>query len=292
MTDAIGLRSVAKRYGAVQAVGDLSLDVRRGETVALLGHNGAGKTTTVGMLMGLVSPDAGEVRVCGRTARQAVAQGRIAAMLQDTGMMPGVTVAELVGLAQRAYPSPLPVGEALEMAGLPGGRRVDRLSGGQTQRLRFAMAVVADPEILVLDEPTRALDVQGRREFWESMRSYAASGRTLLFATHYLDEVDENASRVVVMARGRVIADGAPEEIRRRAGGGMVRFSVTGPMAEAASLPGVTGVEVSGERVVLRTADPDATVRGLAAGALEWRDLQVSPGSLDESFLAITEESK
>jgi ABC-2 type transport system ATP-binding protein len=288
MTQAIGLRSVEKRYGGVHAVRGVSLEVRRGETVALLGHNGAGKTTTVGMLMGLVAPDAGEVRVCGRTAKEAVAQGRIAAMLQDAGLMPGVTAAELVGLARRAYPSPLPVAEALEMAGLPGGRRVDRLSGGQTQRLRFAMAAVADPEILVLDEPTRALDVQGRREFWESMRAYAASGRTLLFATHYLDEVDENATRVVVMARGEVIADGPPEEIRRRAGGATVQY--IGPAA--AALPGVTQVESYGERVVLHTADPDATVRALAASALDWRDLRVSPGSLDESFLAITEESR
>ncbi|MCT9933246.1 ABC transporter ATP-binding protein [Planotetraspora sp. A-T 1434] len=290
---AISLRSVSKGYGPVRAVRDLSLEVRPGETVALLGHNGAGKSTTVAMLLGLVGPDTGRALVCGHDPARAVQDGLIAAMLQDAGMMPGVRVAELVGLAHRAYPSPLPVARALELAGLTevASRRVDRLSGGQAQRLRFAVAVVADPEIVVLDEPTRALDVRGRAEFWEAMRAYAASGRTLLFATHYLDEVDENAGRVVVMAKGRVIADGTPAEIRGRVGGGTVRFSCDAGHGAFAALPGVTGVEVRGERVLLRTADADVTVRALAAGVLPWRDLRVTPASLDESFLMLTEEA-
>jgi ABC-type sugar transport system ATPase subunit len=154
----ISIRSVAKRYGAVHAVRDLALDISSGETVALLGPNGAGKSTTVGMLLGLIRPDSGAIEMCGRTPRRAVAEGRIAAMLQDAGMMPGVTVAELLGLGHRLYPAAPPVGEALELAGLAGlaKRRVDKLSGGQAQRLRFALAVVGNPEILVLDEPTNA----------------------------------------------------------------------------------------------------------------------------------------
>jgi ABC-2 type transport system ATP-binding protein len=292
-TTAISLRSVAKRYGPVTAVREMALEIGGGETVALLGPNGAGKTTTVGMLLGLVRPDAGTVQVCGRTPRQAVAEGRIAAMLQDAGMMPGVTIAELVGLGNRLYPSPLPVDEALDLAGLTElrRRRVDKLSGGQAQRLRFALAVVANPEILVLDEPTRALDVQGRVEFWRSMRAYAATGRTLLFATHYLDEVDENASRVVVMVRGSVVADGTPEEIRRLAGASIVRVTVRCGQADLASLPGVTGVQVVGDRISLRTNDPDGTVRALATGSLPWRDLEVTPASLDDSFLLLMKES-
>ncbi|GAA5051310.1 ABC transporter ATP-binding protein [Thermocatellispora tengchongensis] len=288
----------SKSYGAVRAVQQVSLEVRRGETVALLGHNGAGKSTTIGMLLGLIAPDAGRVLVCGREPGAAVAEGRIAAMLQDTGMMPAVRVGELVELAGRCYPAPLPTARALDLAGLSplAGRRVDRLSGGQAQRLRFAVAIVSDPDVLVLDEPTRALDVKARVEFWQAMRAYAATGRSVLFATHYLDEVDENAGRVVVMAGGRVVAAGTPAEIRRMAGGGTVVFTVSGPHGDdtgLAGLPGVTGVSVDGERVTLRTADCDATVRALAAGAVpDWRDLRVSPASLDESFLMLTREAE
>jgi ABC-2 type transport system ATP-binding protein len=296
--DAVRLAAVTKRYGQVTAVRELALDIPRGQTVALLGPNGAGKSTTIGMMLGLVRPDAGMVEVAGRAPRRAVAEGRIAAMLQDAGMMPGVTVGERVGLGHRAYPRPLPTGEALELAGLTGlaGRRVDKLSGGQAQRLRFALAVVANPEILVLDEPTRALDVAGRTEFWRSMRGYAQTGRTLLFATHYLDEVDEHAQRVVMLVGGRVVADGTPAEIRRVAGTSTVRFAL--PSAEPgadgaddgpAGLPGVVRVEAHAGVVTLHTTEPDATVRALAAGTLPWRDIQVSPASLDESFLKLTE---
>jgi len=290
---AISLHSVAKRYGDVQAVRGIDLSVERGESVALLGQNGAGKSTTIGMLLGLVRPDAGRAEVCGRTPHQAVAEGRIAAMLQDTGMMPGVTVGELIGFGHRLYPNALPVGEALDLAGLStlGKRRVDKLSGGQAQRLRFALAVVANPDVLVLDEPTRALDVQGRAEFWRSMRAYAETGRTLLFATHYLDEVNENADRVVVITAGQVVADDSPDKIRRLAGGGTVRFRLSDGDAVPA-LTGATDVQINGETVTVRTTDPDATVRDLAATQLSWHELSVGQASLDESFLMLTEGSR
>jgi ABC-2 type transport system ATP-binding protein len=301
---AISLRAVTKTYGVVHAVRTLDLDFARGETVALLGPNGAGKSTTIGMMLGLVPPDSGEIRIAGDRPRQAVARGTIAAMLQDSGLMPGVRIAELVGLAERLYPNALPTARALELAGLSdmAKRRVDRLSGGQAQRLRFAVAIVANPDILVLDEPTRALDVQGRAEFWVSMRAYAATGRTVLFATHYLDEVDENAQRVVVMAHGRVVADGDPGEIRNSTGTSVVRFSLraSGRGASggnearvsdaAARFPGVVSLETAGDRITVRTTSPDDTVRALVASALDWRRLEVTPPSLDESFLTLTSE--
>jgi ABC-2 type transport system ATP-binding protein len=291
---AVDIRGVAKAYGPVPAVRDVSLEIPRGGTVALLGPNGAGKSTTIAMMTGLIDPDAGEVRVCGLDPRTAVRSGRIAVMLQDAGLMPGVTVAELVGLGHHLYPSPLPVGQALALAGLSevARRRVDRLSGGQTQRLRFALVAVANPDVLVLDEPTRALDVAGRREFWTAMRGYAAAGRTVLFATHYLDEVEENADRVVVMVAGRVVADGTPDEVRRHAGSSVVRLRLAGPgpdLAEWQRLPGVSTVDINRDVVVLHTQDADATVRALAASTLGWRDLAVSPPSLDDSFLALTD---
>lgn len=297
----ISLSGVSKTYGGVAAIRSLDLDFVRGESVALLGPNGAGKSTAIGMMVGLVTADRGRISVAGSTPRSAVAQGDIAAMLQDTGFMAGVTVAELVGFSASIYPRPLAVGRAIELAGLTGldRRRVDRLSGGQAQRLRFAIAVVADPGILILDEPTRALDVQARAEFWAAMRAFAATGRTLVFATHYLDEVDENASRVVVLAGGTVVADGRPDEIRRLTGTTMVRLTVTDESADSqdtlaarllAALPGVVDVVRAGERFALRTTDADSTVRAIAASDLEWRALEVSPPSLDESFLTLTKE--
>ncbi len=296
-TAAITLQSVSKRFGQVQAVRNLTLELRRGETMALLGPNGAGKTTTVGILLGLVAADAGTVSVCGQHPRAAVAQGRIAAMLQDAGLMPGVRVQEIVALAASLYPAPMPVGQALSLAGLSevAKRRVDRLSGGQAQRVRFAMAAVADPQILLLDEPTRALDVVGRREFWQAMGAYSASGRTLVFATHYLEEVSENASRAVVLMHGQVVADGVPAEISRMAGASAIRFSVEAPPPIPLSLPldrlpGVSSVAWRNSRVSLRTSAPDATLRALMALDLAWRDIEISPPSLDDSFLKLTQE--
>ncbi len=287
METVIALDRATKRFGGLTAVDGLSLEIGRGSTVALLGANGAGKSTTVGMLMGLVQPDAGRVTVAGRTPRQAVVAGRIAAMLQDSGLMPGVTAGELVGLAGRMYPAPLPVAEALELAGLRelARRRVERLSGGQAQRLKFALVAVAGAETMLLDEPTRALDVQGRREFWTAIRNCAAAGRTILFATHYLDEVEENADRVVVLARGRVAADGDPARIREAGGGAVVRFRHP-PNEALPPLPGEVGHEHGWTTV--RTSVPDDVVRRLAASDVAWRDLRVSPPSLEESFLALT----
>lgn len=289
---AISLRGATKLYGGRAAADRIDLDFARGETVALLGPNGAGKSTTIGMMLGLVTPDAGEVRVAGRTAHDAVAGGRIAAMLQDAGMMPGVCVGELVRLGQALYPHPLRADAAIELAGLEGERRkrVDRLSGGQAQRLRFALAIVADPEILILDEPTRALDVRGRAEFWQAMRAFAATGRTVLFATHYLDEVDENAARVVVMASGRIVEDGDPVHVRARTGVSRVRVSLPGDPAWLNRVPGVSDVAALGDRLTITTTDPDAAVRAIVVGAHPWHGIEVAPQSLDASFLSLTEE--
>jgi ABC-2 type transport system ATP-binding protein len=289
MDTALALDRATKRFGELTAVDDLSLEVPRGVTLALLGANGAGKSTTVGLLMGLLAPDGGSVMVAGRGPRAAVVEGRIAAMLQDRGLMPGVTAAEVVALVRRMYPAPLRVEEALELAGLRelANRRVERMSGGQAQRLKFALVAVAGAETMLLDEPTRALDVQGRREFWAAMRNCAAAGRTIVFATHYLDEVEENADRVVVMARGRIVADDTPAQIRGAGGLSVVRFRL--PAGEPApELPGRVVVEHGW--VTVHSADPDAVVRRLATGPAPWSDLRVAPPSLDDSFLALTND--
>ncbi|QEV52232.1 ABC transporter ATP-binding protein [Streptomyces platensis] len=286
----MGFSGVTRSYGAVRAVDGLDLEIAAGGTVALLGRNGAGKSTTLNMLLGLLPPSTGTVRLFGGTPESAVLAGRVGAMLQDGKAIPRVTVRELITFVAATYPHPMDVTEALELAGLDefGGRRVDRLSGGQAQRVRFAVALAGNPELLVLDEPTAALDVEARRAFWRSMRAYARRGHTVLFSTHYLEEADEHADRIVVIDRGRVVADGSGDAIKRRAGGAQVSFDLagaaTGPLS---GLPGVSAVEVRGDRARLRTADSDATVLALAGLGLV-RGLQVSPASLEDAFLALT----
>ncbi|MGW7818013.1 ABC transporter ATP-binding protein [Streptomyces puniciscabiei] len=290
---AVSFTGAAKAYGAVRAVDGVDLEIGHGETVALLGRNGAGKSTAIGLLLGLVEPDAGAVELFGAAPGQSVRAGRVGAMLQDARPVPRVTVGELVGFVASRHPSPMPLARALELAGIAdlAGRRVDRLSGGQVQRVRFALALAGDPALLVLDEPTAALDVEARQAFWESMRTYARRGRTVLFSTHHLHEADAYADRIVVIDRGRIVADGTAEELRRAAGGNLVRVDRAGRDADAfALLPGVRSVEVRGERVRLRTDDSDATVIALAElGAI--RGLEVTAASLDDAFLALTSRS-
>ncbi|MGW8351119.1 ATP-binding cassette domain-containing protein [Streptomyces wedmorensis] len=287
---AVAFTAATKTYGAVRAVDGLDLTVRQGETVALLGRNGAGKSTAIGLLLGLDEPDSGRVAVFGGAPDRAVAAGRVGAMLQEARPVSRVTVRELVGFVARTYPSPMPVDEALALAGLTAlaGRRVDRLSGGQTQRVRFAVALAGNPELIVLDEPTAALDVEARQEFWDSMRGYARRGNTVLFSTHYLEEADAHADRIVVLDSGRVLADGTGEELKRAAGGSLVSFDLAGgPTDWLGLLPGVTSFEVRGDRARLRTGDSDATVRALARRDAV-RALEVAPVSLNDAFLALT----
>jgi len=289
MKNAVSFTGVTKRYGAVQAVAGLSLDIPTGQTIALLGPNGAGKSTTIGMLLGLLPPDEGRVEVLGGTPEQAVRSGRIGAMPQEGRPIPRVSVRELVGFVRGTYPRPLPLAEILETARIAdlADRRVDALSGGQSQRLRFAIALAGDPELMVLDEPTAALDVESRRELWASVRAYAARDRTVLFCTHYLDEADAFADRIVVIGDGRVLADGTPEEIKSRVAGRTVSVDVPGSLAFLQGLPGVVVSEVHGGRARLTTTDSDATVIALArAGAI--RNLEVAGAGLEEAFLALT----
>jgi ABC-2 type transport system ATP-binding protein len=291
---AVVLTGVVKTFGraghGVRAVDGIDLSIGRGETVALLGRNGAGKSSTIRLLLGLDLPDSGTVRVLDRAAEHAVRDGLVGAMLQDGRPIQRVTVHELIDFVASTYPEPMPVSEALALAGVSdyANRRVDKLSGGQTQRVRFAVALAGNPELIVLDEPTAALDVEARRTFWDSMRAYARRGNTVLFSTHYLEEADENADRIVVVDRGRIVADGSGDAIRGSAGRSLVSFDLAGGPAEGLELlPGVVTVEVSGDRALLHTDDSDATVRELARlDAI--RDLRVSRATLEDAFLSLT----
>jgi ABC-2 type transport system ATP-binding protein len=287
--DAVSLTAVTKSFGAVRAVDGLTLAIPRGQTVALLGPNGAGKSTTIGMLLGLIPPDSGKAALFGLDPVQAVRQGLAGAMPQEGGLIPRVTVGELLTFLAGTYPAPLPLDQVLALAQMTGlqDRRVDKLSGGQAQRVRFAMALVGDPDLIILDEPTAALDVEARREFWNSMRTLVGRGTTILFSTHHLGEADEQADRVVVIDRGRVVADGTSAQIKKIVALTTVSVTAPGEAGWLGDLPGVRRMEVRGDRVHLRSADPDATVMALAeAGAV--RNLEVAPAGLEDAFVALT----
>ncbi|WP_412751154.1 ABC transporter ATP-binding protein [Krasilnikovia sp. M28-CT-15] len=287
----VRLSGLVRRFGTVRALNGLDLTVARGSTVALLGPNGAGKTTAISIMLGLSPPDGGSATLFGGPPTQAVRAGRVGAMLQDGGFVPNATVRELIELARALYPRPLETARILDVAGLSdrAGRRLDKLSGGEAQRARFAFAVAGHPELLVLDEPTSAMDVAARQAFWAAIGRYTADGGTVVFSTHHLSEADLFADRVVVLAEGRVVADAAPAQIRDLAGGRTVTFDLDGrSVAGLESLPGVRSVEVRGGRVELTTNDSDATVRALAAAGGDLRSLEVTAAPLEAAFLTLT----
>ncbi|MET9523743.1 ABC transporter ATP-binding protein [Streptomyces coeruleorubidus] len=294
----VAFDQVSKAYAAVRAVDGLTLALRPGETVALLGPNGAGKTTTLDLLLGLKKPDSGTVRLFGTGPRDAIVAGRVGAMLQSGGLMDEVTVAELVRLACDLHPKPYRPSEVLSRAGIAqlAGRKVDKLSGGQAQRVRFALATAGDSDLIVLDEPTTGMDVTTRQAFWATMREQADRGRTVLFATHYLEEADAVADRVLVLHRGRLLADGTAAEIKAKAGARRVSFDLAGTVDEAAlrGLPFLTSLAVSGRTVRIQSTDADATVHALYGLGLHPRNLEVAGLGLEQAFVAITtaEEAK
>jgi ABC-2 type transport system ATP-binding protein len=291
LTSGIALTDLEKSFGSVQAVDGVDIDIAPGETVAILGPNGAGKSTTIDMLLGLTKPDRGRVSIFGMTTDEAVAAGAIGAMLQTGSLIDAIKVRELVTLTASLYRAPLLVDDVLTIAGLTdiADRRTEGLSGGQTQRLRFAIAIVADPDLLVLDEPTVALDVEGRHAFWATMRRFARSGKTVVFATHYLEEADAFADRIVLMAHGRVVADGPTTEIKARVGMKTIRATLPdAPLERLQQLNGVAQAERHGESVMLTCRDSDAAIRALLEEFPGTRDLEVLGANLEAAFLALT----
>ena len=288
---AVHLDGLHKSYGTTKAVDGLDLTIAPGEVVALLGPNGAGKSTAIDLLLGLSRPDAGTATLYGRNPRDAAGRGQVGAMLQAGGLLPDLTVRELVGLMCHLYPDPQRADTVLERAGITdiADRRTNQLSGGQAQRVRFALALAPDPDLLVLDEPTAAMDVESRRAFWASTRAWAAGGGTVLFATHYLEEADAFADRIVLLRRGTVVADGSTGEIKALAGGRSIRVTLPDRSPdELAGLPGVAGVEVHGETVLLACPDSDIALRALLARYPDARDVEVSGVGLEAAFLALT----
>ncbi len=285
------VKSFKGPHGPIEAVRGIDVEIAVGETVALLGPNGAGKSTTIDMLLGLLEPDAGDASVFGRSPSDAVAAGAVGAMLQTGSLIRDLTVRELVSMMAALYPEPLAVDEVLELTGTRefSGQRTQKLSGGQTQRVRAAVALVSNPELLVLDEPTVALDVEGRNAFWRVMREFAARGKTILFATHYLEEADAYADRAVLMAHGRIVADGPTNEIKAMVGSRTIRATLPGVELDALLLlPGVSAADRRGEAVVLTCADSDSAIRALLAAYPHTRDIEIIAAGLEQAFLALT----
>ncbi|HLK00672.1 MAG TPA: ABC transporter ATP-binding protein [Streptosporangiaceae bacterium] len=284
---------VSKRFGRLLAVDGLSLELRKGETVALLGPNGAGKSTSLDMLLALRKPTSGAIRMFGTDPYLAVKEGRVGAMLQSGGLMPEVTVRELVTLVTSLHPDPEPVVETIRRAGLEGfkDQRVDKLSGGQTQRVRFALAICGKAELIVLDEPTVAMDVETRRLFWDSMKQEVADGRTVLFATHYLEEADQAADRILVINRGRLLADGTPAQIKARAGAKRLSFRLDGiDETFLLGLPGLASLEIHNDVVRIQSRDSDASLYALLRAGYRPREIEITSLGLEQAFLAITDE--
>lgn len=287
----IVLSHLSKSYGKVHAVRSVDVSIGAGQTVALLGPNGAGKTTTIDMVLGLARPDGGTVSVFGMPPAAAVKNGLIGGMLQTGSLVQNLSVRELVTMVASLYPRPLDVDDVLSVTGTAefADRQTMKLSGGQAQRVRFAIALVAGSDLLVLDEPTAALDVESRRDFWDAIRAVAARGKTVIFATHYLEEADAYADRIILMARGRVVADGPATEIKALAGTRTIRATLPGAdVGSLSALPGVNNADTRGEAVVLSCSNSDSALRELLRRFPAARDIEVRGAGLEEAFLELT----
>lgn len=293
----VELEKASKRYGDVLALDDVSLSIEPGEVVAMLGPNGAGKTTSISLMLGTRKPTAGRARLFGWPPRDLRARSRIGVMLQESGVPGMLKVNEIVSLFASYYPAPLPAGEAIKMAGLDEKAKnlVKDLSGGQRQRLYLALAVCGNPDVLFLDEPTVGMDVEGRRRFLAEIGEFAAKGRTVVLTTHYLEEADQLARRIIVVDRGHVIADSTPAEIKARVAGKRVVFSTSETALDGAfdGLP-LNSKQVEGGRVRLLTNEPEQVLRELFRRGVEMKDLEVAGADLEEAFVAMThhEETK
>jgi ABC-2 type transport system ATP-binding protein len=293
---AIQLERVTKTFKGKKAVDDLSLTVEPGTVLALLGPNGAGKTTTISLILGLQQPTSGTVKLLGDDPRSPKVRDRIGAMLQEISVIDNLKVGETIQLFRSYYARSLPLEQLLLISGLEKekDKMATALSGGQQRRLGFAMAAAGDPDIIFLDEPTVGMDVTSRQLFWDTIRAMAARGKTVVLTTHYLEEADQLADRIVVIDRGRVIADGTPSEIKAGTTGRIISFTAGAGVTDAAlrRLPGVTDTEWNGRRVKLYSGDTDRLIFTLVENRIDMRDIEIQSGGLEAAFQALVQPAK
>jgi ABC-2 type transport system ATP-binding protein len=285
------LTNISKRYGTTVALDGLSLALHPGEVVALLGPNGAGKSTAVKLLLGLIAPTSGTTRVFGSDPRNATTRTRVGAMLQVARITETLRVREHLDLFRSYYPNPLPIAEILRIAQLQGieDRLFGQLSGGQKQRVLFALALCGNPDLIFLDEPTVGMDIQARRALWQQIRSLSAQGKTVLLTTHYIEEADALAHRVIVINKGRVISEGTPAEIKQNCGGRTIRCRTCLSREFLLTLPSVTTVEFNDGAVVITASDAETVVREMLLRDETLHGLEVASPALEDAFLALTE---
>jgi len=288
------LHGVSKNYGPVQALKNVNLEVRAGELLAVLGPNGAGKTTAVKLMLGLAAPTAGSVTLFGGDPSLTETRSRSGAMLQVSRVPETLKVREHIDLFSSYYLNPLPFAAVIAAAGLKGleERKFGDLSGGQRQRVLFALAICGDPDILFLDEPTVGLDVEARRVLWDEIRSLVRRGKTVLLTTHYLQEADALADRVIVINKGEVIAEGTPSEIKSSTAGKKIRCISRLDLATVRTLPGVADAKFDRGALEIQTADPEIVLREMLERDSTLSGLEVTSAGLEEAFLALTHESK
>jgi ABC-2 type transport system ATP-binding protein len=286
------LSQVSKNYGAVQALKDFSLDVRAGELTAVLGPNGAGKTTAIKLLLGLVRPTSGRVSVFGGDPTVLETHLRVGAMLQVGRVPESLRVREHIDLFSSYYAEPLPMKQTLGIAGIENlrDRKFGQLSGGQKQRVLFALAICGNPDLLFLDEPTVGLDVEARHLLWDEIRQLLTLGKTVVLTTHYLEEADTLADRVVVINKGSIIAEGTPQEIKARTAGKKIRCVTQLSPVVVRALPGVVDVHDDRDTMVIHASRPEDVLRELLNRDLDISGVEVAGAGLEDAFLALTQE--
>lgn len=287
------LEAVNKNYEDVRALKSVNFRIGAGELVALLGPNGAGKTTAVKLLLGLLPPNSGKVRVFGGNPTNPENRMRTGAMLQVARVPETLRVREHIDLFSSYYQNPMPMSAVLAAAGLEklSDRKFGDLSGGQRQRVLFALAICGNPDLLFLDEPTVGLDVEARRMLWDEIRQLVGRGKTVLLTTHYLQEADALADRVVVINKGEIVAEGTPAEIKAQTAGKRIRCITSLSRETLSQIPGVTEVKQDREAVELHTAEAEPVLRELLARDMGLSGLEVSAAGLEEAFLALTQDS-
>ncbi|HTV14557.1 MAG TPA: ABC transporter ATP-binding protein [Acidobacteriaceae bacterium] len=287
------LQGVTRRYGAITALDNFSLTLNAGEVVALLGPNGAGKTTAVRLLLGLISPNAGSVRVLGRDPRDSDARTRIGAMLQVSRVPEMLRVREHIELFRTYYPQPLATADVIRTAKLEGveNQMFGKLSGGQKQRALFGLAICGNPDLIFLDEPTVGMDIESRRALWDQVRALSAAGKTILLTTHYLEEADMLANRIVVINKGKVVSEGTPAEIKHRVSGRRIRCITQLDPEYLRTLPTVVSVEQDREAVVIVAERPEGVVREMLLRDESLHGLEIAAAALEDAFLALTTDT-
>nr|WP_144919634.1 ABC transporter ATP-binding protein [Paenibacillus bovis] len=293
MDSVVEIKQLTKVFKNTKAVNGVSFSIKQGEVVAILGPNGAGKTTTMLMMLGLLNPTAGVARLFNDDAKAISVRERIGVMLQEVSVMDAMKVKELIKLFQSYYPNPLEMEKLVRLSGLSEqdlNKRTEKLSGGQKRRVGFALALAGNPELLFFDEPTVGMDISARKVFWETVRELSEQGKTIIFTTHYLQEADDIASRIILFNKGSIVADGNPADIKKKLSKQSVSFIAKNDINKElfVQLPFVSDVFQKNDRMYIVTDDTDSVLATIFKGNLQVQDIQIEKGRLEEAFEQLT----